>query len=444
MSQNPDNDEAEDQPSASNLFERWAETAIDERLMFFRALAPREASDLFFGISTYDQAFLIEFLGTSEKRIWLRALAPDDTADVLQTLHPDVRWSLIDLLDDSARFEVAGLLAYEEDEAGGLMNPRFPRIRPDATVREAISYLRKQSVNLETLYYCYVLDQSQHLLGVISFRELIVAKETDTVRSRMREDVVSVNEKMQQNLVARLMADHDLLAVPVVDENGRMKGIVTHDDIVDVVEEEATEDIHKIGGTEALDVPYMDTPLLSLVKKRAGWLAVLFVGEMLTASAMSAYEHEIARAVILSQFIPLIISSGGNTGSQASTLVIRALALGEIRGRDWWKVFKREVVSGIILGAILAALGAARIVVWENMFNIYGEHYLLLAGVVAFSVLGVVLWGTLSGSMLPLLLNKAKLDPASASAPFVATLVDVSGLIIYFSIAKMILTGTML
>lgn len=443
MSQDPQTDEHE-QPNASNLFERWAVTPLEDRLMFFRALAPREASDLFFGMSTHDQAFLIEFLSTSEKRIWLRALAPDDTADVLQSLPVEMRWSLIDLLDDSARFEVAGLLAYEEDEAGGLMNPRFPRIRPDASVREAISYLRKQGVNLETLYYCYVLDQSQHLLGVISFRELIVAKETDTVRSRMRTDVVSVNEKMNQVLVARLMADHDLLAVPVVDENGRMKGIVTHDDIVDVVEEEATEDIHKIGGTEALDIPYMETPLHSLVKKRAGWLAVLFVGEMLTASAMSHYEHEIARAVILSQFIPLIISSGGNTGSQASTLVIRALALNEIRGRDWFKVFKREVISGLVLGTILAVIGFARIVAWEHMFKLYGEHYMLLAWTVAFSVIGVVLWGTLAGSMLPLLLNKAKLDPASASAPFVATLVDVSGLVIYFTLAKMFLTGTML
>lgn len=438
-------DPQDEQEHAATLFTRWSETALEERLMFFRALPPREAGDLFFGLSTHEQAFLIEFLSTSEKRIWLRALAPDDTADVLQSLPVDMRWSLIDLLDDSARFEVAGLLAYEEDEAGGLMNPRFPRIRPDTSVREAISYLRKQAhVNLESLYYCYVLDQSQHLLGVISFRDLIIAKETDTVRSRMRTDVVSVNEKMNQVNVAKLMADHDLVAIPVVDETGRMKGIVTHDDIVDVVQEEATEDIHKIGGTEALDVPYMDTPLLSLVKKRGGWLAVLFVGEMLTASAMAHYEEEIASAVVLALFIPLIISSGGNSGSQASTLVIRALALGEIRLRDWWKVFKRELISGLILGTILALIGVIRIVAWENVFHSYGQHYLKLALTVSLSLVGVVLWGTLSGSMLPLILSKCKLDPASASAPFVATLVDVSGLVIYFSIAKLILTGTLL
>lgn len=438
-------DPQDEQEHASTLFTRWSETVLEERLMFFRALPPREASDLFFGLSTHDQAFLVEFLSTSEKRIWLRALAPDDTADVLQALPVEIRWSLIDLLDDSARFEVAGLLAYEEDEAGGLMNPRFPRIRPDASVREAISYLRKQAhVNLESLYYCYVLDQSQHLLGVISFRDLIIAKETDTVRSRMRTDVVSVNEKMNQVNVAKLMADHDLLAIPVVDETGRMKGIVTHDDIVDVVQEEATEDIHKIGGSEALDVPYMDTPLLSLIKKRAGWLAVLFVGEMLTASAMGHYEHEIARAVVLSLFIPLIISSGGNSGSQASTLVIRALALGEIRLRDWWKVFKRELVSGLVLGGILATIGILRIIFWEKVFHSYGEHYLKLALTVSLSLVGVVIWGTLSGSMLPLILSKCKLDPASASAPFVATLVDVSGLVIYFSLAKLILTGALL
>ncbi|RYZ56285.1 MAG: magnesium transporter [Proteobacteria bacterium] len=441
MSQDPQIE----QEHAATLFTRWSETALEERLMFFRALPPREAGDLFFGISTHDQAFLIEFLSTSEKRIWLRALAPDDTADVLQSLPVDMRWSLIDLLDDSARFEVAGLLAYEEDEAGGLMNPRFPRIRPDASVREAISYLRKQAhVNLESLYYCYVLDQSQHLLGVISFRDLIIAKETDTVRSRMQTDVVSVNEKMNQVNVAKLMADHDLVAIPVVDETGRMKGIVTHDDIVDVVQEEATEDIHKIGGSEALDVPYMDTPLLSLIKKRAGWLAVLFVGEMLTASAMAHYEEEIASAVVLALFIPLIISSGGNSGSQASTLVIRALALGEIRRRDWYKIFKRELVSGLILGGILATIGIIRIIAWENMFHSYGVHYMKLALTVSLSLVGVVIWGTLSGSMLPLILSKFKLDPASASAPFVATLVDVSGLVIYFSLAKLILSGTLL
>lgn len=441
MSQDPQTE----QEHAATLFTRWSEIPLEERLMFFRALPPREAGDLFFGISTHDQAFLIEFLSTSEKRIWLRALAPDDTADVLQSLPVDMRWSLIDLLDDSARFEVAGLLAYEEDEAGGLMNPRFPRIRPDASVREAISYLRKQAhVNLESLYYCYVLDQSQHLLGVISFRDLIIAKETDTVRSRMQTDVVSVNEKMNQVNVAKLMADHDLVAIPVVDESGRMKGIVTHDDIVDVVQEEATEDIHKIGGSEALDVPYMDTPLLSLVKKRAGWLAVLFVGEMLTASAMAHYEEEIASAVVLALFIPLIISSGGNSGSQASTLVIRALALGEIRRRDWYKIFKRELVSGLILGAILATIGIIRIIAWENMFHSYGIHYMKLALTVSLSLVGVVIWGTLSGSMLPLILSKFKLDPASASAPFVATLVDVSGLVIYFSLAKLILSGTLL
>ncbi|MBC7660012.1 MAG: magnesium transporter [Chitinophagaceae bacterium] len=438
-------DPQDEQDHISTLFVRWGETSLEERLIFFRALPPREAGDLFFGLSTHEQAFLIEFLSTSEKRIWLRALAPDDTADVLQALPVEMRWSLIDLLDDSARFEVAGLLAYEEDEAGGLMNPRFPRIRPDASVREAISYLRKQAhVNLETLYYCYVLDQSQHLLGVISFRDLIIAKETDTIRSRMQTSVISVNEKMNQVLVAKLMADHDLVAIPVVDETGRMKGIVTHDDIVDVVQEEATEDIHKIGGTEALDVPYMDTPLLELIKKRAGWLAILFVGEMLTASAMSHYEEEIASAVVLALFIPLIISSGGNSGSQASTLVIRALALGEIRLRDWWKVFKRELLSGLILGSILATIGIIRIVLWEHIFHSYGIHYVKLALTVSLSLIGVVLWGTISGSMLPLILSKCKLDPASASAPFVATLVDVSGLVIYFSIAKMILTGTLL
>ncbi|HEY4572441.1 MAG TPA: magnesium transporter, partial [Thermoanaerobaculia bacterium] len=247
-----------------------------------------------------------------------------------------------------------------------------------------------------------------------------------------------------QEEISQLFSRYDLIALPVLDPEGRMKGIVTVDDIVDVVEQEATEDIQKMGGSEALDAPYLQVGMLSMVRKRAGWLSALFLGELLTATAMGYYEKEIARAAILAIFVPLIISSGGNSGSQATTLIIRALALSEVRLRDWWRVFRRELVAGLGLGTILGALGFTRIVIWQKAFDTYGVHGYLIAFTVAMSLVGVVLWGTLIGSSLPFVLRRLGFDPASASAPFVATLVDVTGLIIYFSVASLILRGTLL
>jgi magnesium transporter len=336
------------------------------------------------------------------------------------------------------------LLAYAEDEAGGLMNPRFARLRPDMTVDEAISYLRLQGRTMETIYYAYVLDAAQRLMGVVSFRDLFTANGRTPVSELMNTKVISVREDTDQEEVARLFASEDLPAIPVVDQAGRIKGIVTVDDIVDVVQEEATEDIQKIGGMEALDGPYLETGFWQMVRKRAGWLAALFLGEMLTATAMARYEEEIAQAVVLAVFIPLIISSGGNSGSQASTLIVRAMALGEVRLRDWWRVARREVVSGAVLGSILASIGFTRILVWQAAGNVYGEHAVRIGATVALSLAGVVMFGTVAGSMLPFLLRRAGFDPASASAPFVATLVDVSGLIIYFTVAQWVLRGTLL
>jgi magnesium transporter len=264
------------------------------------------------------------------------------------------------------------------------------------------------------------------------------------VRDVMESDVITVHEGTDQEQISHLFADHDFLAIPVVDDEGRMKGIVTVDDIVDVVQEEATEDAHKYGGMAALDEPYLDLPILGMIKKRVGWLAALFIGEMFTATAMRYFEDEIARAVVLALFVPLIISSGGNSGSQASTLVIRAMALGEVRLRDWWRVMRREIVAGLGLGLVLGVIGFARIMAWEWAFGIYGEHTFLLATTVGLTLIAVVLWGALAGSMLPFLLRAMGLDPASASAPFVATLVDVSGIVLYFGAATLILTGTLL
>ena len=431
--------------SPDELAEAWQLLDPSARMEGFRMLERPVAEDFFFSLSSRDQAELLLDLPPLERRSWLRQLAPDDVVDLVQEAAEEERDPLLSLLDAPTMREVQALLAYAEDKAGGLMSPRYARVRPEMTVDEAITYLRRQArEDIETIYYTYVLDAEQRILGVVSFRELFAARGTQPVRDIMRTDVVTVPEDMDQESVGRLFARHDLTAMPVVDSDGRMKGIVTIDDIVDVVEEEATEDIQKIGGTEALDAPYLEIGLPAMIRKRAVWLAALFIGEMLTATAMKSYEEDIARAVVLALFVPLIISSGGNSGSQATTLVIRAMALGELRLRDWWRVVRREFLAGLSLGLILAAIGFVRILVWGRLMNAYGEHYLLIAITVSLSLIGVVLWGTMAGSMLPFLLRWLGFDPASASAPFVATLVDVSGITIYFTVANMILSGTLL
>ncbi|MGK3997250.1 magnesium transporter [Sorangium sp. So ce1024] len=431
--------------TAAELSASWSTMESDERVQAYRRLRREEAEDFFQGLSSADQAALLAALTKGERRLWIRLLAPDDVADIVHEAPPEEQEELLSLLDDPTRRVVSALLAYEEDEAGGLMSPWFARVRPDATVDEAITYLKRQAQDhLETIYYGYVLDAEQRLLGVVSLRQLMTAPGHRRVSDVMKTDVVSVHEDVDQEAVARLFAEHDLVAIPVVDGEGRMKGIVTADDIVDVVEEEATEDIQKLGGMQALDAPYLRTPLLRMLGKRAGWLSALFVGELLTATAMGHYEDEIARAVVLALFVPLIISSGGNSGSQATTLVIRAMALGEIRLADFWRVCRRELASGLALGGILGAIGLVRVLAWEGLFGAYGQHYLLIALTVAISLVGVVTWGTLSGALLPFVLRALRFDPASASAPFVATLVDVSGLVIYFSVAELLLRGTLL
>jgi magnesium transporter len=325
------------------------------------------------------------------------------------------------------------------------MSPRYVRLRPDMSVDEAVEYLRRAARERpETIYYIYVLDAERRLLGVVSFRELFAASPARAVREVMRTDVVTVRDDLDQEAVANVMAANDLLAVPVVDAEGRIQGIVTMDDIVDVVREEATEDIQKIGGTTALDAPYLDVGVLGLVRKRAVWLTVLFLGQLLTATAMAFYEDAIARAVVLALFIPLIISSGGNSGSQASTLVIRALAVGELRLRDWGRVLVRELGTSFVLGLILGGIGLLRVVLWPSRESVFGEHFVLIGLTVAVSLVWIVVWGSLAGAMLPFALRRLGLDPASASAPFVATIVDVTGLVIYFSVATAMLAGTVL
>jgi magnesium transporter len=431
--------------SPEELREAWPVLSTQERLEGLTLLTHAETETLFLGMHAHDQADLLLAASLPTRRSLIRFLPPDDAADVIQEAPVEDRQGLLDLLDEPTRKEVVALLAYAEDDAGGLMNPRYARLRPDMRVDEAISYLRRQTrQHVESVYYLYVLDAEQHLLGVVSFRDLFSAQPDKCVRDVMSTDVVTVPEDMDQEAVSKLFAEHNFLAMPVVDAERRVKGIVTVDDIVDVVQEEATEDIQKLGGMEALDAPYLSIGFGAMLRKRAGWLSVLFISEMLTASAMAVFEEEIARAVVLALFVPLIISSGGNSGSQASTLVVRALALGELKLRDWWRVIRREFMAGLSLGLILAGLGFVRILLWQSAFHLYGEHYVLIACTVAGSLIGVVMFGTMAGSMLPLLLRRLGFDPASASAPFVATLVDVTGIIIYFSVASVILHGTLL
>jgi len=425
----------------SDLLGIWSNLSTEEKIEAFRQMDQSLADDFFVGLKAIDQAELLMALPAEEQRRWLRILAPDDLVDVIQKLpFEHNKHVLLAELEPDSRKEITGLLAYAEDEAGGLMNPRFARLRSDMIVGEALKYLRKQAQeHLETMRYIYVVDAEQRLLGVVSLREVFLAKDSARVRDIMTTSLVVASESMDRADLRRQFVAKSLDAIPVVDAEGRIKGIVTVDDIVGVVEDEATEDIHRLGAVQALDAPYIRLGLRSMIKKRAPWLTVLFVGEMLTASAMSYFEAQIARAVVLVMFIPLIMSSGGNSGSQASTLVVRALALGELNQRDWWKVFLRELVVGSVLGLILGGLGLARILLWGSMFGSFGEHYLRIGITVALSVTGIVLWGSLSGSMLPFLLRLLRFDPASASAPFVATVVDVSGLVIYFSLASIIL-----
>ncbi len=438
--------ESEADLAVEDLQETWRILSPEDRLEAFFDLPRADAEDFFLDLSARDEHQLISLMPAAQRRSWLRLLPPDDAADVLQQCEESgEREEWLALLDEQTRAEVTALLAYAEDDAGGLMNTRYARVRPEATADEAIAYLRRQGRDkLENVNYVYVLETDQKLVGVVGLRDLFTAAPGATVRELMTTEVYSARADMDQEALGRLFQQHDLHMIPVVDEAGRMQGIVTVDDIVDVIQEEATEDIHKIGGTEALDAPYLQVGIPQMVQKRVIWLAALFLSEMLTTTAMGRFENEISRAVVLAIFIPLIISSGGNSGSQASTLVIRAMALGEVRLADWWRVIRRELITGLLMGAILGAIGFTRVFTWEHLFHSYGPHYLVIGFTIGLSVIGVVTWGTLSGSMLPFLLRRVGLDPASASAPFVATLVDVTGIVIYFTIASIVLRGTLL
>jgi magnesium transporter len=430
---------------ADELRDAWPALDAEERLEGFRLLAPAEAESLFCGLEAREQCALLQTLSPAERQLWMRQLAPDDAADAVQAAEPEQREPLLAALDAATRREVSALLAYAEDEAGGLMSPRYVRLRPDMSVDEAVAYLRRAArERVETIYYIYVLDGEQRLLGVVSFRDLFAAQPDAKVRDVMRTNIISVRDDLDQEAVANVIAENGLMAVPVLDAEGRIRGIVTVDDIVDVVREEATEDIHKMGGVQALDAPYLEVSIAGMVKKRGGWLTVLFAGQLLTAGTMSLFEDELARAVVLALFIPLVISSGGNAGSQASTLVIRAMATQEVRLRDWWRVLRRELAAGLVLGVLLGAIALLSIALWPRSDDAFSGYFLAVGITVAVSLLWIVVWGAVSGGMLPFVLERFGLDPASASGPLVTTLVDVTGLVIYFSVASVVLAGTLL
>ena len=378
---------------------------------------------------------------------FLAAMSSDQQAELFREMPEDERERLLPTLHPKAQDALRLLLRYPPESAGGIMTTEFLSVPTTWTVEEALQLIRRVGGAKETVYALYIVDPvTGALRHVVSLRELMLSdRAKHVVEVASARKVLTVSPRTDREDVARLISKYDLLAVPVVDTDGRVLGIVTVDDVIDALVAETTEDVQKFGGMAALDEPYMEIGLVRMLQKRAGWLAALFIGEMLTATAMGHFEHEIARAVVLALFVPLIISSGGNSGSQATSLIIRAMALGEVRLRDWWRVALRELPSGLCLGAFLGVIGVCRILLWQEVgWYDYGPHYRLVALTVGLALIGVVTFGSLAGSMLPFVLRRLGFDPASASAPFVATLVDVTGLVIYFSVGLVILRGTLL
>ena len=412
--------------------------------IIFRVLPRDTATKVFEYLPVDQQTEVVETLGTEQLMGVLNGMAPDDRTRLLEELPAEVTKRALSTLTPEQMKVARQLLGYPEGSAGRVMTPKYLAVRPNWTAQQALDYVREHGKDIETLNVIYVTDDKGVLLDDIRLGVLVLAKPDQLVSALNDASLVSIPATATRDEVVATFEKYDRIALPVTDSRGVLVGMITVDDVLDVAEQKATEEIQGLGGVEALEAPYFDVSFSSMVKKRGGWLSALFLGEMLTATAMSAFEDEIAMAVVLSLFLPLIISSGGNSGSQATSIIIRSLALREVRLRDWWRVASREIASGVALGALLGTIGFFRIVVWAKAFHLYGEHYLLVAITVGLSLIGVVLYGNLVGSMLPFLLRRLGFDPAKASAPFVATLVDVSGLIIYFTMASLILRGTLL
>ncbi len=415
-----------------------------EQAIVFNALSPRILIKTFKVLDLGTQKRIIRDLPHQEAANILNEIQPDDRTEFLSELHGEIVNALLKLLSDEERRVTLSLLGYPEHSVGRMMTPDYVAIRKDWSIQQSLDFIRVNGQDKETINVIYVVDEKGILIDDIRIREFLFVSPDKKVSDIMDGRFTYLTVTDAEEDAIGVFRKNNRVALPVIDFQGILLGIVTIDDVLRLAQREETEDIQKIGGVEVLDEPYMDIPFFKLMKKRSGWLIILFLGEMLTATAMGYFEDEIAKAVVLALFVPLIISSGGNSGSQASTLIIRAMALGEVTLRDWWRVMKREIFSGLFLGSVLGVIGFLRVATWTLFTTIYGPHWLLVGLVVGFSLIGVVLWGTLSGSMLPLILKKCGADPAVSSAPFVATLVDVTGLVIYFTVAMTIMRGTIL
>jgi magnesium transporter len=429
----------------SDIAEMLATLPQKERAIVFRLVGRDRASEVFGYLPPAQQSQLIRSLSDDEVKRILNEMRPDDRTRFFGELPAEVTRKFLEDLSPEELRESRELLGYPADSVGRYMTPHYVAIAPEMTAAQALEHIRKVGRRSETLNVVYIVDANGKLIEDLRLGSLVLADPQANVTTITDPALVALHAMDDRESSLALFEKYDRVALPVTDVNGNMLGIVTVDDILDIAQSEATEDIQKLGGSEALDAPYTQVSMWNMIRKRGGWLSALFLGEMLTATAMSFFEGEIAKAVVLALFVPLIISSGGNSGSQAASLIIRALALRELKLRDWFRVFHRELLSGVALGFMLGVIGFFRIVLWQHLhLTNYGPHYLLLAFTVWASLIGVVLFGTLAGSMLPFILRRLGFDPAASSAPFVATLVDVTGLCIYFTVALLILHGTLL
>ncbi|HYR87539.1 MAG TPA: magnesium transporter [Terriglobia bacterium] len=429
---------------ANDLAAVLTQLGLEDEVIVFRILPRKEAAAVFQYLSHEQQEMLLKAMAQEDVAALLNNMAPDDRTMFLEELPAEVTRQMLALLTPAERSVALTLLGYPEDSIGRLMTPHYIGVREAWTVREVLDYIRVHGRNSETLNVVYVVDEEGQLIDDVRIREFLLTSLDSRVTDLMDRHFVALKATDDQQTAVAVFRQYDRTALPVTDTAGMLIGIVTIDDVLDVAEATATKEIQRIGGSEALDEPYMEISFSRMIRKRAGWLTALFLGEMLTATAMGVFEGEIAKAVVLALFVPLIISSGGNSGSQAATLVIRALALGEVALADLWRVVRREVMAGLALGGILGGIGFLRISIWSAFSDLYGPHWLLVAITVGLALIGIVLWGTLVGSVLPFILRRLGFDPAASSAPFVATLVDVTGLVIYFSVAMIILRGTLL
>jgi len=421
-----------------------------EQVIVFRLLPQAVAAETFEYLSLESQKHLLQAMGHEETVNLLNDMSADDRTALLEELPPAAVTQLLRLLSPEERAVAQNLLNYPEDSVGRLMTPDFIAVRDHWTVREVLDHIRANGNDSETLAMIYVTDDRGHLIDDVRIREFLL-RPLDMKVSDIRDNTfVALKVTDERGTAIETFKKYARTAMPVVDSDGRIVGIVTSDDVFDVLEEETTEDIQKLGGMEALDEPYNKISMLNMLKKRAPWLIILFLSEMFTSNALGHFEDEIEKVVVLAFFVPLIISSGGNSGSQATTLVIRALALGEVKLRDWYRVMGRELSAGLLLGLVLGIVGFFRVMSQQWLHNAFPHfirgyndpHYQVyqFAAVIFFSLIGIVGWGTLMGASLPFILRRLGLDPATASAPFVATLVDVTGIFIYFTVAGILLT----